>query len=53
MKRNIILAMISFIGVSTIIIIRKNWKVYLIFLAIMGVFLIIAGISGLIINPFL
>ncbi len=53
MTLNIILAVVVFIGVSIIIIVRKNWKVYLIMLAILGAFLIIAGIGGLIVNPFL
>ncbi len=46
MRRNIILAVISFIGVSIAIVIRKNWNFYWIFLAIMSGFLLIAGIGG-------
>ena len=53
MKRNIILAVISFIGVSIAIVIRKNWNFYWIFLAVMGGFLLIAGIGSLIIDSFL
>ena len=53
MKRNIILAIISFVGVSFAMIKRKGLKVTLIMLAIMGAFLIISGIGGTIIDSFL
>ncbi len=53
MRRNIILAIISFVGVSFAMIKRKGLKVTLIMLAILFAFLIIAGVGGIIINPFL
>ena len=53
MKRNIILAIISFVGVSFVFVKRKGWKTYLIMLIILGAFLIISGVGGLIVNPFL
>ena len=53
MRRNIILAVISFVGVSFVMIKRKGLKVTLIMLAILGAILIIAGIGGIIVNPFL
>ncbi len=53
MIQYIILSVVVFVGVSIIIIKRKGWKFYWIFLAIMSGILIIVGIGGLLINPFL
>ena len=53
MTLNIILFAVFFIGVSIVVVKRKGWKFYWIFLAIMSGILIISGIGGLIINPFL
>ena len=53
MTLNIILAVVSFAAVTFIMIKRKGLKVTLIMLAILSAFLIIAGVGGLIINPFL
>lgn len=53
MTLNIILAVVFFAGVSIVIVRRKGWKFYWIFLAIMSGVLIISGIGGLLINPFL
>ncbi len=53
MTLNIILSAVFFVGVSVILVRRKGWKFYWIFLAIMSGILIIVGIGGIIINPFL
>ncbi len=53
MLRNIILAVMSIAVVSFVMIKRKGWKTTLIMLGILFGFLIIVGIGGLIISPFL
>ena len=48
MTLNIILAVVCFIGVSTILVIRKGWKTALIITGILlGMFIIVSGAIGL------
>ena len=53
MTLNIILSAVFFVGVSVILVRRKGWKFYWIFLLIMSGILIISGIGGIIIDSFL
>ena len=50
---NIILAVVSISLVFFILVKRKGWKTALIIAGILTAILIISGIGGLIINPFL
>ena len=53
MTWNIILAVVSITLVSFLLVKRKGWKTALIMLVILIAILLISGIGGLIINPFL
>jgi len=53
MKRNIIMAVISFIGVSVLMVLRKGWVISLIIFIAALLFLFISGIGGAIIDSFL
>jgi len=53
MKRNIIMAVISFIGVSVLMVLRKGWVISLIILAVTIAVLFISGVGGIIIDSFL